>query len=121
MRYFTPELLRRTRSPDEDVAEAASREWDDRLDDYAAHLKALRRLMPIQAKRAVRTMPSLHDADFLGYLVEKTAPRITLVVRLEGNKSAEGKKILKKSGLKLSAAASLEEAAQLIVAAVRKS
>jgi len=45
--------------------------------------------------------------------------KVPLVVRLEGNKSAEGKQILKKSGLKLSAAASLEEAAQLIVAAVK--
>ena len=45
---------------------------------------------------------------------------VPLVVRLEGNKAAEGKQILSKSGLKLSAASSLDEAAQLIVAAVRK-
>ena len=45
--------------------------------------------------------------------------KVPLVVRLEGNKSAEGKQILSKSGLKLSAAASLEEAAKLIVAAVK--
>jgi len=90
MRYFTPELLRRTRSRDEDVAEAASAEWDDRLDDYAEHLKSLRRAMPLQARRAVRRVPSLHDADFLGYLVEKTAPRITLVVRLEGREGEPG-------------------------------
>jgi succinyl-CoA synthetase beta subunit len=41
------------------------------------------------------------------------------VVRLEGNKAAEGKQILKKSGLKLTAATSLDEAAKLIVAATK--
>jgi succinyl-CoA synthetase beta subunit len=47
--------------------------------------------------------------------------KVPLVVRLEGNKSKEGKDILKKSGLKLSAATSLDEAAKLIVSAVKES
>jgi succinyl-CoA synthetase beta subunit len=45
--------------------------------------------------------------------------KVPLVVRLEGNKAEEGKQILSKSGLKLSAASSLDEAAKLIVAAVK--
>ena len=45
--------------------------------------------------------------------------KVPLVVRLEGNKAEEGKQILSKSGLKLTAASSLDEAARLIVSAVK--
>ena len=46
--------------------------------------------------------------------------KVPLVVRLEGNKSAEGKEILRKSKLPLQAATTIDEAARLIVDAVRK-
>jgi len=45
--------------------------------------------------------------------------KIPLVVRLEGTNVEEGRRILKDSGLKLSAAANLTEAAEKIVAATR--
>jgi succinyl-CoA synthetase beta subunit len=47
--------------------------------------------------------------------VKQAKLHVPLVVRLEGNKSEEGKKILAQSKLRLKAAAGLEEAAQLIV------
>jgi succinyl-CoA synthetase beta subunit len=52
--------------------------------------------------------------------VKQVKMKVPLVVRLEGNKSAEGKEILKKSKLPLQAATTLDEAAKMIVAAVRK-
>ena len=45
---------------------------------------------------------------------------VPLVVRLEGTNVAEGKKLLSESGLKLTAADSLNDAAKKIVALVGK-
>lgn len=50
--------------------------------------------------------------------VKQVKLNVPLVVRLEGNKSAEGKEMLSKSKLPLQAASSLSEAAELIVKAV---
>ncbi len=52
--------------------------------------------------------------------VKQVKMKVPLVVRLEGNKSAEGKEILKKSKLPLQAATTIDEAARLIMDAVRK-
>ncbi len=51
--------------------------------------------------------------------VQKIKLRVPLVVRLEGTKREEGKAILKKSGLQIVLAESLEEAAQKAVSYVR--
>jgi len=51
--------------------------------------------------------------------VKQVKMKVPLVVRLEGNKSAEGKELLKKSKLPLQAATTIDEAARLIVAALR--
>jgi succinyl-CoA synthetase beta subunit len=50
--------------------------------------------------------------------VKKVKLKVPLVVRLEGNKSEEGKNMLAQSKLPLQAATSLEDAAKLIVEAV---
>ncbi len=51
--------------------------------------------------------------------VKKVKLKVPLVVRLEGNKSEEGKKMLAQSKLPLQAATSLDEAAKTIVQAVK--
>ena len=51
--------------------------------------------------------------------VKQVKLKVPLVVRLEGNKSEEGKQLLSQSELPLQAATSLSEAAQMIVAAVK--
>ncbi len=89
MRFFKPELLKRCRSDERAIAEAAEDEWDGAIDAYAAHLKALRRGMPIAARRALRA-PSLHDGELLGYMGERAAPRVTMIVRLEGREGEPG-------------------------------
>jgi len=90
MRFFTPELLKRCRSSGRAEAEPAEAEWDAAIDAYARHLKALRRDMPIAARRALR-LPSLHDGELLGYMGERTAPRATMIVRLEGHEGDPGR------------------------------
>ncbi|MCG3205454.1 MAG: Succinate--CoA ligase [ADP-forming] subunit beta [Elusimicrobia bacterium] len=51
--------------------------------------------------------------------VKKIKLKVPLVVRLEGNKSEEGKKMLADSKLPLQAATSLSEAAEMIVTAIK--
>jgi len=51
--------------------------------------------------------------------VKEVKTKVPLVVRLEGTHVEEGRKILQESGLKLSSAANLTEAAEQIVAATR--
>ena len=50
--------------------------------------------------------------------VRETHLKVSLVVRLEGTKSKEGKEILRKSGLQIISAESLEEAAEKVVSCV---
>ena len=58
MRYLTPELLARYRSPDNDVAEVASGQWEQAAADYNAELNALRPFLPA----GVRTLLD-HEVD----------------------------------------------------------
>ena len=62
------------------------------------------------------------DTIALGVLaaVEEVGLKVPLVVRLEGTKAEEGKRILTESALDVTAANDLDDAAQKIVAAVRK-
>jgi succinyl-CoA synthetase beta subunit len=59
-------------------------------------------------------------ADGIVAAAQNVEINVPLVVRLEGNQVAEGKEVLKNSGLKLVAADSLSDAAQKIVAEVKK-
>jgi len=88
MRFFTPELLKRYRSTDDVVADAASEEWDRAIDAYRRHVKDLRRKMSDSAKDAMR-LPSLHDARLIGYLAAK-GPLVIMIARLEGSKGVPG-------------------------------
>jgi hypothetical protein len=85
MKFFTPELLRRTRSPDQAVWSAASEEWEVMLKDYSRHLKAIRPRMS-DTTRAVLRLPTLHDGLLVGSLGQMKGPQIELLVRLEDRK-----------------------------------
>ncbi len=93
MKFFTPELLKRCRSGERAVAEAASDEWDAAVEAYAAHLKGLRPLMPNCLRRAVRSMPALHDSRPLGIQSFPGRPRVALRLRLEGRAGAAGEEL----------------------------
>jgi succinyl-CoA synthetase beta subunit len=58
-------------------------------------------------------------ANGLVAAVREVGMKVPLVVRLEGTNVEEGRKILKESGLELTAALNLTEAAEKIVAAAR--
>ena len=61
MKYFTPELLERFRSPDPAIADAASKEWDRALAEYEKHLESIRGKLPEQLKDLLDNY-CLHDA-----------------------------------------------------------
>ena len=90
MRYFTPELLARYRSPADAVADAAAAEWEQAVAKYNAELDAIRSDLP-GGVIALLDRYSLHDAKLLGVLVAAKRPRVSLLIQLEGRPNRPGK------------------------------
>jgi len=65
MKYLKPELLARCQSRDDDVAEAAAKEWEKALAAYQTRFKAIESLLPPEVSRLCSRF-SLHDAKMLG-------------------------------------------------------
>ena len=91
MRYFTPELLARFRSPDDAVAEAASAEWDAAT---AAHDEMLRRLragMPFQARKTIHKH-GFHDSRLIAFAIMEGSHvfGVSMYVQMEGRDGKEG-------------------------------
>ena len=72
MRYFTPELLIRTNSADEAVADGADTAWEAALTAYQARLSAIHDLLPTPVRRLADLC--LHDAELLVW--EQVAERL---------------------------------------------
>ncbi|MBY0522910.1 MAG: hypothetical protein K2R98_05910 [Gemmataceae bacterium] len=89
MKFFTPELLARCRSLDDDVAEAASQEWDQARAAYRLRFKAIRASLPVGARRLF-ARASLHDAKVIGVSFGKRKANFSLLLRLEGASSQPG-------------------------------
>lgn len=83
MNYFQPDVLVRCRSRDDDVAEAAAREWEKGITAYQARLRAIRNLLPAGARKFNANV-ALHDAELLGVAFGKRRPRVRLLLRLAG-------------------------------------
>jgi hypothetical protein len=64
MKYFTPELLARFRSPDDHVSDKAHDDWDRAIDRYQRRLKKISRRLPTSVKRFRRQL-CLHDAHII--------------------------------------------------------
>ena len=64
MNYFTPELIARLNSADEQAANAADAEWDRRLERYEEHLRQIEPELPEHARAFARLL--LHDATVCG-------------------------------------------------------
>jgi hypothetical protein len=92
MQYLKPEILARSRSRDDDIADAAAAEWDQAVARYNADLDVLRPSLPSGARLLVRRY-SLHDAWIIGLAQEWRSPRFSLFVRLEGRPSHPGKQL----------------------------
>lgn len=90
MHYLTPELLDRYRSSDDEVAEAAAKEWEQAIAMYNEELEAILPLLPAGVCTLLDRW-SLHDAKVLGIMVARRKPRLSLLVRLEGTSDHPGK------------------------------
>ena len=88
MKYLKYSLLERCRSLDDNVAEAASDEWDQAIAKYNAALAVVRPQFP-PAVRTILDRFSLHDAQTLACLLTKK--KLSLVIRLEGTSIRPGK------------------------------
>jgi hypothetical protein len=72
MKYMTPELLARIRSEDDTISEAAADEWDQRGEEYRAHLQQLQlgRDLPRGVRRLLK-VDTLHDAKVLSLAADE--------------------------------------------------
>lgn len=66
MKFFTPELLNRVRSADEDVADAAHDDWELAIKRSNRRWRAIRSAVPERVRRFDETPICLHDAEVLG-------------------------------------------------------
>jgi hypothetical protein len=64
MKYFTPELLTRCRSSDDNIAEAAADLWERATAAYNSRLARIRAVLPLGARQQLKHV-SLHDAECL--------------------------------------------------------
>jgi hypothetical protein len=62
MKYFTPELYLRFCSPDPDVADEATEEWERAASRYERHYKKIRQSLP-ESVRSFADALCLHDAE----------------------------------------------------------
>jgi hypothetical protein len=84
MKYFKPELLARCRSRDDNVADAAAREWEEALAAYQARFTSIRSQFPGGVRRLCSRF-TLHDARVLGVASSsKRKALFGMLLRLEG-------------------------------------
>ena len=62
MKYFTPELLERVSSPDDDVADAADRDWERAIRAYNRRWRRIQAAFPRTVQRFDQDHICLHDA-----------------------------------------------------------
>jgi hypothetical protein len=89
MRFFKPELLARCRSSDDDVADAAAKEWDAAAAAYRARFQSIRAKLPLGVRRLVSSV-SLHDARFLVVAIGKEKPFFGILVQVAGSSGQAG-------------------------------
>ncbi len=65
MKYFTPELINRTRSADDDVADAAHDDWELAIKRSNRHWRRIRLAVPENVRRFDEGSVCLHDAELL--------------------------------------------------------
>src|SRR5947199_51046 len=82
---MTPELLARSGSLEDEVADAASAEWDAACAQYRKHLKEIRTSLPRAVWRLWRRF-NLHDAKVLTMAVGET-PHLSIFLQVDKPKN----------------------------------
>lgn len=82
MNYFTPSLLLRFGSTDDDVADAAQDEWEKANQKYLKHLEAIRPRLPRGARSLLRNF-CLHDARLLALGLGADHLQLSFVLELD--------------------------------------
>src|SRR5437879_2627501 len=89
MKYFTPELLERIASLDDEVADDAHDEWERAIARSNRHWRKIRHFFPAEVRRFEEEHVCLHDAQVLRVgrngdtfvmVLEMESPSRTLVV-----------------------------------------
>jgi hypothetical protein len=81
MKFFTPDLLQRGDSLEDDVADAASEEWERALGRYRRRWRAIRSALPKAAQRFHDERICLHDAQVLS--VARDEDRLLILLEPE--------------------------------------
>jgi hypothetical protein len=89
MKYFKQELLARCRSLDDDVSDAAAKEWEQAIASYRARTRAIRPQLPLSVRRFLSRV-TLHDAKVLTMTFGRKQPTFTLLTQLEDTPSQPG-------------------------------
>jgi hypothetical protein len=71
MKYLTDDLLARSKSTDDDILDAVSREWEQALQEYETHLQRIREHLPIRVRDLLDKF-CLHDAKILTFSLTKS-------------------------------------------------
>lgn len=88
MKFFTPELLALSRSPDEDVADKADTDWDEATERYWEHNQQIHAHLVAGGVPSLEDKFSLYEADLLGFHISLNGRWVALVIRL-----ANGRKL----------------------------
>lgn len=83
MKYFTPKLLARFRSSEDDMADAAATEWDQASAAYRARFRSVRDRLPVGVRRLAKV--SLHDARLIGVAISERRPLFSMIVQPESS------------------------------------
>jgi len=81
MKYFTPELLNRFGSDDEDVSAAAHDEWDRAIARYKRRMARIKTAFPAEVQRFEQEHICLHDAEVLS--IARQEERFVMVMHME--------------------------------------
>src|SRR5437667_5445299 len=87
MNYMTPDLIARTRSDDDDIAEGAAAEWRHRCEAYRVRVKEIKPHLPLGLRRLLRGY-SLHDAKVLTMAAGKS-PHFSIFFELDNPSGPE--------------------------------
>jgi hypothetical protein len=83
MNFMQPELIARTRSDDDDIADAASEEWECKISEYNRHIEEIKPQLT-EAIRLFLDAICLHDTHFVRAVHNPAERKLTLLFEDRG-------------------------------------